>query len=298
MTGDAFAHPRTLRLAGGPLSFYEAGPADAPTVVLLHGAMLDTAPLTWRHLMPALAERWRVIAVDLPRHGLSRPWSGRVDQPRLEAVLDELLELVGVSSAALVGLSMGAGAAIGYALTRADRVSALVAMNPGGLDDRRPWQLLTWLVLRAGPLLRASTRWTTNPRYLRRTMSRHLANGTRTRDFDELMRLIEAEARQRVAHREPALDDWQVDAYGPTRMRLDFTPSLPNLRVPSLWLHGRDDPLVDEGVMRRAASLAPRGEFRSIDRAGHLIPLDAPDQVDEVVGTFLDTVHRHGCPHP
>ncbi|MBM7789677.1 alpha/beta fold hydrolase [Tenggerimyces flavus] len=298
MTDDAFAHPRTLRLDGGPLGVYEAGPADAPTVVLLHGAMLDTAALTWRHLMPALAARWNVLAVDLPRHGLSRPWTGRVDQPRMETVLDELLEQVGVRQTSLVGLSMGAGVALGYALTRPDRVSALVAMNPGGLDARRPWQLLTWLVLRSGALLRASTRWTAGPRYLRRTMSRHLANGTRTRDFDVLMRLIEAEARQRVEHREPALDDWQVDAYGPTSMRLDFTPSLPVLRMPSLWLHGRDDPLVTEGVMRRAAALAQNGEFRSVDGAGHLIPLDAPDQIAEVVGTFLDTVHGHGCPHP
>src|SRR5690606_26627574 len=123
---------RDLHVGGGPLRVYEAGPADAPTVLLLHGAMLDNAHVIWRHLAPELAKTWHVLVPDLPRHGASRPWTGTVDQPRLEEVIDQLLDELDIDRAALVGLSFGGGVATGYALNRPERVSGLVAIGPGG----------------------------------------------------------------------------------------------------------------------------------------------------------------------
>ncbi|WP_049557102.1 alpha/beta fold hydrolase [Nonomuraea sp. SBT364] len=281
-----------LHLDGGPLSVHRHGDPAAPPVVLLHGGMLDTAPLIWRHLMPALADRWQVIAPDLPGHGGSRPWSGTLDQPRLEGVLDDLLDRLGVGRAAFVGLSLGGGLATGYALTRPRRVSALVAINPGGLDDTRPWHFLTWLLLRYKPPLRWAMRWLASSAYLRRSMAGTLTDGERTRDFAEVMALTEAEARARAAHGEAVLDDWQITAYGPRRMRLNHSSRLHGLSVPSLWVHGDRDTAVTEAVVRRAASLAPGGRFASVPGAGHLAPLDRPDVVSNLVLEFLDTTRQ------
>ena len=294
MCVDPFARHSVLQFSGGPLRVYESGPPDAPAVLLLHGAMLDTAPFTWRHLLPALAGERRVVAPDLPRHGGSRPWRGTLDQPAMEAVVEELLDRLEIGRAALVGLSMGGGIAIGYALGHPERVAALVPINPGGLDAVRPLQFLTWLNLQSDPLLRWSARVAAMPGVLRGATLRNLAARAATRDRRELIRLVEAEARARVVHGERALDDWQIAAYGPWRMRLDFTPHLHRLAVPSLWLHGRADTFVRGEVVRRAAALAPGARFVEIDGAGHVAPLDRPGRVRELVTGFLDEVAGTG----
>ncbi|GAA4616509.1 alpha/beta fold hydrolase [Saccharopolyspora hordei] len=288
MNTDVFSSYQDVRLPQGPLRIYRAGPREALSVVLLHGAMLDTAAFTWHHLAPVLARDRDVVAVDMPRHGGSRPWTGLLDQARMEAVLDEVLDHLGISRAVLVGLSMGGGIATGYALSRPERVAGLVAINPGGLDDERPLQLLTWLALRSSTLLRWASRWMVSPWLLRRSMARTFVHGEHTRDFAVLMRMVEAEARRRAEHGDPALDDWQVAAYGPRRMVLNHTPGLRRLQVPSLWVHGRKDTLVSQAVVRRAAESAPGARWVEVDDAGHLAPLDEPEAVGGAIVSFLD----------
>ena len=287
----AFDHPEDLTLPGGPIRLYRAGPAIGPPVVLLHGAMYDQAPLLWRHVMPLLAADRDVIAVDLPRHGGSRPWTGVLDQARLEQVLEAVLDHAGAERAHLVGLSMGGGLALGYALNRPGRVAGLVVCAPGGIDDVRPWQFLTWLCLRTPGLLRWSAVWlAAYPGLLRASLARSLAAGERTPGFAELVRIAEAEAQGKRRHRERAVDDWQITAYGPRRMRLNFLPRLPGLAVPSLWLWGRRDTLVGERAMRRAVAAAPGARLEIIEDAGHVAPLDRPEEFAGLVKDFLDGV--------
>lgn len=228
-----------VTLGGGPVRVYRAGTATGTPVILLHGAMYDTAPLLWRDVMPRLSSDRDVIAIDLPRHGGSRPWTGIVDQPRLEDVLVDLLDHVGAEQADLVGLSMGGGVALGFALHHPDRVRRLVVAARGGIDDVRPWQFTTWLFLQSTLLLRWTAAWlAASPKTLRSSMIRALAAGDRTPGFDEIMQLVQTEADAKRRHRERALDDWQITSYGPRRMRLNFLPELPGLTVPSLWLRG------------------------------------------------------------
>mgnify|MGYP001439711597 CR=1 FL=1 len=286
-----FDHPEDLTLPGGPIRLYRAGPAIGPPVVLLHGAMYDQAPLLWRHVMPLLAADRDVIAVDLPRHGGSRPWTGVLDQARLEQVLEAVLDHAGAERAHLVGLSMGGGLALGYALNRPGRVAGLVVSAPGGIDDVRPWQFLTWLCLRTPGLLRWSAVWlAAYPGLLRASLARSLAAGERTPGFAELVRIAEAEAQGKRRYRERAVDDWQITAYGPRRMRLNFLPRLPGLAVPSLWLWGRRDTLVGERAMRRAVAAAPGARLEIIEDAGHVAPLDRPAEFARLVRDFLGEV--------
>lgn len=286
----AFADPRTVRLSGGPLRVYQAGPPDGPPALLLHGAMLDTAPLTWHALLPHLARSRRVTAIDMPRHGGSRPWRGTMDQQGMESMLDELLDRLEIDRAAMVGLSMGGGVATGYALTRPQRVTALVALSPGGVEDVRPAQHLTWRFLQCERLLRHSTKWITGRRVLRHFNAHHLTKGAQTPGFDAIMRLSLDEARRRLAYGERALDDWQIHSYGPRAMAVNFTPQLHTLAVPSLWLHGVHDNAISGAAVRRAADTAPGGRFSPVERAGHLTPLDEPEVVNALVGDFLAEV--------
>ncbi|HEY6739583.1 MAG TPA: alpha/beta fold hydrolase [Actinopolymorphaceae bacterium] len=298
MTEDTgpFARHHDLRLGGGPIRAYVAGPEHdpRPPMVLLHGAMLDTAPLIWRDVVPLVARERRVIALDLPRHGGSRPWPGTVDQATLEGVVADLLDWSDAPRADLVGLSMGGGVSVGLALSRPERVRGLVIAAPGGVDEKRPWQFITWSLLRSRLVLRLTSGLLASSRsIIRRSMIANLAAGENAHGLDDLVALAAQEARAKWRFREPALDDWQVLAYGPRRMRFSLVPSLHRLAAPSLWLVGVDDPLVTVSAVERAAAAVPTARVEVLEAAGHLLPLDQPDQFADLTLRFLADLDRH-----
>lgn len=290
MTPD-FGDVDDLALGGGPVRVYRFGPPTGPVVVLLHGAGLDTARGVWRRVAPALGQAgYRVIAVDWPRHGGSRPWDGVLDDAFCRLFVEELLDQLEVDRCVLMGLSLGGGVAIGFALDFPERVRALVVLGPGGLEERRPWQFVTWAFLRVPGLLRWMTTWyARRPGRVRRQMEGYLVAGAATPDFDEIVRGIAAEAAQKDAHGERILDDWQIHAYGPFRMRLHLLPWLDALRCPSLWVRGERDQLV-RGRDVEAAAEASGGRFVSIPDAGHIVTYDQPDAVIAETLRFLDEV--------
>lgn len=288
MTDSVFPEHVDLTLAGGPIRLYSAGPADGEPILLLHGAMLATAEINWLRVVPGLAENYRVHAIDLPRHGASRPWPGVVDQQLCERVLRELIEHLSVARIPLIGLSLGGGISIGFALRHPELVSALVLAAPGGLGAKRPAQFLTWLVQRTPMVLRWLTKYLASSKTaIEKSMRMNLTAGADTPDFGRIVELCRAEAEAKAAHKEKSLDDWQIVAYGPRRMTLDFLPSLTRLETPALWLRGADDPLVKAAELAQAAATAPRSSAVTIAEAQHLSPLDQPERFLELVGEFL-----------
>lgn len=286
-----------LIVAGGPVRMYRSG-NYGPPVLLLHGGALDTAEGVWHDVVPALSADFRVYAIDFPRHGASRPWPagqgrenrrGRLDAEFFDGFLDELLDRLALPQTAIVGLSMGAGVGIGYALLRPHRVSALVAIGPGGIGAKRKAQFATWLMLRTPGLLRLTSGYLARrPQALRKSLSRNLTAGEATEGFERILTQTRAEAKAKAAHRERILDDWMIEAYGPLRMRLNYLPALPGLRVRSLWIRGEQDPLVGRAEVAAAAAAA-RAPVVTIPDAGHVVTLDQPADVARVARRFLST---------
>ena len=129
---------RTLVLNGGPIRLHESGRSDAPVVLLLHGAGGDTAEFIWYHLPGALAPERRVVGVDFPRHGGSRPWpqSLQIDHDALVRIVHAVLTDLDVERADLVGLSMGGAVAISYALAHPQRVGRRPRLGPPRAGSR------------------------------------------------------------------------------------------------------------------------------------------------------------------
>jgi pimeloyl-ACP methyl ester carboxylesterase len=276
----------TLNLPEGPVGYLRAG-ETGPAVVLLHGAALDTAELCWGPLVAPLAERFRVYAPDWPRHGRSRPWSGPAGIDALGRLVVTLLDAWSLERAHLVGLSMGGGVATAVALDHPERVDRLVAIAPGGYESRRPAQLLTYAFLRSDRLQRWATRYYADEARLRRSLARTLAAGRANPRFDEIVRLSAAEARAALAGGESVLDDFQRESYGPRRMRTDLGPRLPGLRARTLLVRGAQDRLVPRGPVAGAAELVPDARYVEVPGAGHVVPVDRPDAVLDLVGGFL-----------
>ncbi|MFF7453307.1 alpha/beta fold hydrolase [Kitasatospora sp. NPDC008115] len=129
------------------------GPRQAPPLVLIHGS--GSSGSTWSPVVPALADRYHVIQVDLPGHGQSPP-APSYDVPeqagRLAAVLDELA----LRPATVVGHSSGGYVATALTEQRPDLVGSLALISSGPSPDAllpQPALLRVLISPPLGPLL-------------------------------------------------------------------------------------------------------------------------------------------------
>lgn len=296
MTG--FDAPVDLTVLGGPVGLYRAGDAGPP-VLLLHGAMLDTAHGVWHDIVPRLALAHRVYVIDMPRHGRSRPWTGMLGDDFYSRFMAELLDQLCLDRAALVGLSMGGGVAHRFALSHPDRVSALVAIEPGGLEATRPYQFPIWAAQRIPGFLRLCS-WllARTEGYQRSSMGAHLTDGAATPGFDRIISLAMAEARAKDRHGEKALDDWQIDWFGPFRMRYHSIPHLHRLSAPTLWVAGGRSNAIDPGAIAAAHAATPDSRILTIADAGHIVSYDRPDELGAAIQKFFAEVLQTPAGHP
>ena len=117
--------------------FYrEAGPADAPVILLLHG--YPTASHMFRELIPRLEESYRLIAPDLPGFGQTRvPPRGQFDYTfdNLAKTVDGLTEALKIDRYAIYLFDYGAPTGFRVALAHPDRVTALISQNGNAYDE-------------------------------------------------------------------------------------------------------------------------------------------------------------------
>jgi pimeloyl-ACP methyl ester carboxylesterase len=126
---------RTVAIDGVDVFYREAGPPDAPVLLLLHG--FPTSSHMFRNLIPALADRYRVIAPDYPGFGQSgMPARDRFSYTfqSYADVVGKLTEKLGVSRYALYAMDYGAPVAFRLATAHPERVSALVVQNGNAYD--------------------------------------------------------------------------------------------------------------------------------------------------------------------
>src|SRR5437773_5677997 len=117
--------------------FYrEAGPKDAPTILLLHG--FPTAGHMFRDLIPQLADRFRLVAPDLPGFGQS-------DMPARSAfiytfenianVIDRFAEVIGLHRFAMYVFDYGAPVGFRLAVRHPDRITAIISQNGNAYEE-------------------------------------------------------------------------------------------------------------------------------------------------------------------
>jgi pimeloyl-ACP methyl ester carboxylesterase len=123
-------HHRFAEIAGRRIFYREAGLSSAPTIVLLHGTPASSH--MYRNLIPALADRYHVIAPDYPGFGHSdRPSVDEFDYTfdTLADHVDALLDHLGLTRYALYVQDYGAPVGWRLALRHPDRIAAIVSQN-------------------------------------------------------------------------------------------------------------------------------------------------------------------------
>ena len=136
---------RTVEVDGLSIFYREAGPRGAPVVLLLHG--FPTSSRMFRNLIPALADRFHVVAPDYPGFGgSSMPPLGTFDYTfdRLAQVMERFTERLGLTRYSLYVQDYGAPVGFRLAVRHPERVQALVIQNGNAYDEglREFWKPL------------------------------------------------------------------------------------------------------------------------------------------------------------
>ena len=140
-TTDAISSPlvthyRTAAVDGVDIFYREAGPADGPAIVLLHG--FPTSSHMFRNLIPLLADRYHVIAPDYPGFGLSAAPDRAVFDygfGRYAHLMDNLLEKLGVQRYAMYVMDYGAPVGYRLGLKHPDRVTGIIVQNGNAYEE-------------------------------------------------------------------------------------------------------------------------------------------------------------------
>lgn len=129
-------HHKTVKVGDLDIFYREAGPKDAPVVLLLHG--FPTSSQMFRHLIPQLADKYRVIAPDYPGFGHSSmpardKFAYSFDQ--LAEVVEQFTEKLELKKYALYVQDYGAPVGYRLAVKHPERVTAIVVQNGNAYDE-------------------------------------------------------------------------------------------------------------------------------------------------------------------
>lgn len=127
---------KTVKIDGLDIFYREAGPVDAPAIVLLHG--FPTSSHMFRNLIPQLSDRYHVIAPDYPGFGQSsmplvNEFTYTFD--RLADVVDALLQKLGIERYTFYVMDYGAPVGYRIATRHPERVQALIVQNGNAYDE-------------------------------------------------------------------------------------------------------------------------------------------------------------------
>lgn len=128
---------RKAKLPDGAIANYrERGPVNAPALLLLHGS--NASLLTWEPWSKTLSDRFHVVSVDLPGHGLTGAVpGGDYSEEGMARFVLAFADKVGLKTFALAGNSMGGGVAARFAEEHPERVTKLILVDAAGMPFKQ-----------------------------------------------------------------------------------------------------------------------------------------------------------------
>lgn len=285
------AAPATLPWAPDiPVRWVSAGGVRLRYIVAGHGSPLvllhtmRTQLDLFQRVIPSLAQRYRVYALDLPGHGYSDISPA---EHTAEFIIDKVaafLERLEIDGAVLVGESIGATVALALAGRRNPRVRAVVAISTYDYDrgrGARRGSALAALLFSLGEV--------------------PVVGGTvmRLRSFPIVRRVFEAGIHRLRSLPEPLVREmYQVgERPGHYRAFMSLVRNWPTweavraayggINRPVLLVYGDHDWSRTEERLA-TARLIPGAELRTVANAGHFLSIDAPEETLELVTGFVD----------
>lgn len=275
---------RFAEIDGARIHYQEAGDADAPVLMLIHGFCAST--FVWREVLLPLADAgFRVVAPDLIGFGFSaKPRRGRFGAYTIAAQAEMVVRLMDhlkIEQATLVGSSYGGAVSCFCAMDAPDRVRSLVLVSPVTNDDVKQQRLLR---LAASPVMGdlLSPLMLASPRLMRWRMQKVYAAGGGPLHTDERMNAHHLPLRYADTHRAVIRTLRRWDAARIEREADKITQ-------PALLVWGENDMDVPLANGLRMHTLLPDSRLIVFRRCGHLPQEEYPREFTDAVTHFCHT---------
>jgi pimeloyl-ACP methyl ester carboxylesterase len=252
---------------------------EGPVVVLLHANY--SSLFMWEPWVVALRERYRVIRLDLPAHGLTGPEpSGNYTLERIQQLFEKFVDEKGLERFTVVGTSIGGTVAMRYTADHPDRIERLVLISPGSLEPRVRGRTTPANVPKAADLLGY---------ILPKSFTRFML----TNDYGDSERVTDAvvdewyEMWMREGNRLAMLNLLRQYVSGGVedKIRAVSVPVLliwgeKNKRVPLALAYETKDLLVN----------SPEVRLEVLPGIGHMLVQEAPEASSQLIRRYLDEV--------
>ena len=285
-------HYRKTEVEGLNIFYREAGPADAPVMLLLHG--FPTSSHMFRNLIPLLANRYRVVAPDYPGFGGSDAPDHRefaYTFAHYAEIVDGLLGALKAERYALYLMDYGAPVGYRLALKHPERVSALVVQNGNAYEEglKAFWDPIKAYWREDTPARREALNVLVAPETTKFQYVDGVADVSRI-DPDNWL-------HDQVLLDRPGNRDIQLELFRDYGTNVPLYPQFQaffrDYKPPTLIVWGQNDKIFPaDGAYPYRRDL-PEAEFHLLD-TGHFALEDKLDVIAPLIGSFLDrTIGRH-----
>jgi pimeloyl-ACP methyl ester carboxylesterase len=275
---------KRIRVNGAGITCYCAG-GGKDTIVLLHGAGVDSAMLSWAETIPLLSDRYRVIAPDLPGYGASDRISGEYTLAFYTDIVKGIIAALGGAPVILTGLSLGGGICLNMALTYPEFIKILVPVDAWGLFDKLPWHRLTYWYIRS-KLNDNLYAWTGRyPSIIRWSLKYNLFG-----DSSKLNGALITELQNAML--EPGAGkpfiSFQRSEITPTGFTTQLFGRLEEINLPTLLIHGSLDKAVPVKGAVLASKRIPDCELYLMEGCKHWPQKERPEEFARALQSYLN----------
>ncbi len=281
LAGCVSTEPDTGRADADGITLHTEVQGAGPPVLLIHGFGAST--YTWRHVMPALAEDFRVVAVDLKGFGQSpKPRDGRYSILDQVDLIEALIDRLDLQDLTLVGHSYGGGVALltSLRLLAKDpaRLSRLVLIGSAAYEEGTPAFIRLLQIPLLGDL---AVRLIPEAWQVKHILRK--AYYADDKISDEALRAYTAPleqpgAKHAALHTARAVRELDLDA---------LNRQFPNISVPTFIVWGRQDEIIPLELGQRLAAAIPDSTLRIVENCGHIPHEEQPDETIALTRGFL-----------
>ena len=259
------------KFAGDRFSYQEAGPANAPVVMLVHG--IGANSYFWRHQFAGLSDRWRLIAWNAPGYILTDPL--RKERPDCDDYVEAFAafaDAMGVQRFAMVGNSFGSSIAQCFALRHPARVQRMALSGVSVGSKSTPPQEREAVFQRRQKQFESAGGMT----YAKQVIGLLVGSRTPPAARDEIMDVLRATNGR--GYLQASFVPYELDS-------LAFAGQL---NLPVLIYQGTEDKI--SPIERTAVALEkalPNARLVRFEGYGHLLEVEAPERVNPLLREFL-----------
>ena len=261
-----------IDINGVGLNYRESGRRDKRTIVFAHPVLFDST--VFDHLVSELAGDFHLIVLDIHGHGESG-YRTPLTLEDLATDYYQLLTRLGISKFTWVGYSIGGMIGMRLALEHPDVIESLILMattarlDPPQIRDQT-WPL--WEMFRAG-----------HREHIVDAALRFFFAAT---TFGSQPRLI-AKYRNKVTHYNQVQAEAMFEVARAVFDRTDISDQIDAIKVPTLAIAGREDPLATPGELEVIISRIPNARLAIVDETSHLLVVEKPQEIAQLVREFL-----------